>query len=109
MGHSISIVQMLVTPPTLIVLIFGQNVSLGLKIRFVKFKLHISFFLRVMALRKLHQFPMTTKYLILKYLSILKGKSIYHTNLVTKTLLYIDSGKIVARYTNIRKMSAECQ
>ena len=55
--------------------------------------------------KKRHGFD-SSKYLILKCLSIFNGEAEYLTKLVTKTLLYIDSRNLVARYIDVPNMSA---
>ena len=59
-----------------------------------------------MALTKKHHGFDSSKYLILKSLSIFNGEAEYLTKLVTKTLLYIDSRNLVARYIDVPNMSA---
>ena len=59
-----------------------------------------------MALTKKHHCFDTSKYFILKYLSILNGEAEYFTKLVTNTLLYIDSRNLAARYIDVPTMSA---
>ena len=76
--------------------------------RFRKFKPHIYFSLGVMALMKIYNFSATVKHLILKCLPIHNGESANLTNLVTKTLLNIDSENLVARSIDGPNFSAEC-
>ena len=108
MRHSMSIVQVIVTLPTPIFLIVGQNIIKGLKSRFRNFKHHIYLSLGVMALIKMYKFSATAKHLILKCLPIHNERSSNLTHLVTKTLLNIDSKNLVARSIDVPKFSAEC-
>ena len=56
----------------------------------------------------MYNFSATAKHLILKCLPILTGRSANLTNLVTRTLLNIDSENLVAISIDDPKCSAEC-
>ena len=78
MSHSMSIVQIfyqLVTPTTQISPIWCVNVPWGLKVRFVKYKLYIYFFICIMAHTKKHHCLDISKYSILKCVSIFNGEA----------------------------------
>ena len=61
-----------------------------------------------MAFIKKYKFSAIAKHLILKCLPIHNETSANLTNLVTKTLLNIDSENLVARSIDVPKFSAEC-
>ena len=61
-----------------------------------------------MSLIKIYKCSAKAKHLILKCLPIHNGRSENLTNLVTKTLLLIDSENIVARSIDVPKCSTDC-
>ena len=99
---------MVVTLPTPIFLIVGQNIIKGLKSRFRNFKHHIYLSLGVMALIKMYKFSAKAKHLIMKCLPIINGRSANLTNLVSKTLLNVVSENLVARSRDVPKFPSEC-
>ena len=73
------------------------------------FKPHIYFSLCLMALIEIYKFSAKAKHLSVKCLPILNGRSANLTNLVIRTLLYIDSEFFVARSIDVPKFSADCR
>ena len=61
-----------------------------------------------MALIKMYKISAKAKHLIVKCLLILNGRSANLTNLVTRTLLNIDSENIVARSIDVPEISTDC-
>ena len=62
-----------------------------------------------MALIEIYKFSAKAKHLIVKCLPILNGRSANLTDLVTRTLLNIDSENLVVRYIDVPKFSADCR